>query len=69
MTKIIIHNHLATRDAKYKTVEQLRSAGFKMVSKGNNGWTEIYENDDEGEAYKVEYGPQPSNVRSITEMD
>jgi hypothetical protein len=56
-------------DAKYGTLEQLAKAGFKKTSTGSNGWTEYWTNKKTGEEYKVEYGPQPHQIQSITAAD
>lgn len=57
----------AARDAS-PSVEELRRKGFKKVSSGSLGWTEWWENEDTGEEYKVEYGPQPGMVQSVQKV-
>jgi hypothetical protein len=55
-----------TKDAP-QTVEELKRLGFKRSASGSLGWTEYYEN-EAGEEYKVEYGPQPGMVQSIEKV-
>lgn len=54
-----------SRDASYKYVEDLRKAGFKKVGTSADRWTEWFEHPETEERYRVEYGPQPGQTRSI----
>lgn len=53
-------------DSAYPEVDKLERQGFKLVAKGDNGWTEYYENEGSGRKAIVSYGPSVNSSPKIS---